>query len=279
MTLGDCLKGTTRRLVPVSDQPRIEAEILIGHALGLSRSALIARDRDAIEWPEQAEALLRRREQGEPLAYVVGSQGFWTLDLGVTPDVLIPRADTETLVEAAIERLRCDPVQEGEVLDLGTGSGCIALSLAREFPHLKVTATDASPSALAVARRNAAGLNLQRVSFHCGDWFAAIPAEAHPKFCLILSNPPYIAEGDPHLAALSHEPRSALVAGPDGLDALRRIVDEAPRWLLAGGQLLLEHGYDQGAAVRELLRARGFVELATRPDLGGRDRVSGGRWP
>src|SRR5690606_4258090 len=215
------------------------------------------------------------RAAGEPVAYLTGRRGFWTLDLAVTPDTLIPRPETELLVEQALQRLGSEA--EARVADLGTGSGAIALAIAAERPLARVAAVDRSAGALAVARANALAHGLEgRVEFLAGDWFAPLQGR---RFDLVVSNPPYIAEGDPHLARgdLRYEPAPALASGPDGLDAIRTIVAAAPRHLLPGGWLLLEHGFDQGAAVRGLLEARGFAEVATVPDLEGRDRVSLGR--
>ena len=222
-------------------------------------------------------ALVARREAGEPVAYLLGRRGFWTLDLAVTPDTLIPRPETELLVEQALARL--DAAAPARVADLGTGSGAIALAVASERPVAQVVATDRSEAALAVARGNAVANGLEgRVEFRAGDWFAPLAGE---RFDLVASNPPYIAEGDPHLAEgdLRHEPPAALASGADGLEAIRRIVAAAPGHLRPGGWLLLEHGFDQGPAVRALLVAAGFGEVATVPDLEARDRVSLGRIP
>lgn len=211
------------------------------------------------------------------MAYLLGRRGFWTLDLAVGPDTLIPRPETELLVEQALQRLPSG--QPCRVADLGTGSGAIALAIASERPLAQVVATDRSAAALAVARRNAEALGLaSRVGFREGDWFAPLAGE---RFGLVASNPPYIREGDPHLGQgdLRHEPPSALASGADGLDALRAIVAGAPGHLEPGGWLLLEHGHDQGPAVRALLSDAGFVDVATVPDLEGRDRVGLGRRP
>lgn len=275
----DWLGWAARALEATSDSARADAEILLAHLLGTERSALHGR-LDAPLAAAQAlhyAGLIERRRQGEPVAYLTGRQGFWTLDLDIDAGVLIPRPDTETLVEWALDLSR--QVERPDVLDLGTGSGAIALSLADALRHrAAIHATDVSADALRIARANAARLQLA-VAFHEGDWFDALAAPAPPAFDLVLSNPPYIADDDPHLPDLRYEPRLALVSGPDGLDAIRRIVGAAGRWLRASGWLLLEHGYTQGEPVRELLIRAGFAEVQTRRDLGGQERVSGGRWP
>jgi release factor glutamine methyltransferase len=254
---------------------RLDAHLLLGHVLGRSRTWLLSHDTDLLDAEAQARylALLARRAEGEPAAYLLGDKEFFGLNLRVTPDTLIPRPDTETLVHWALEHLPTD--QPRRVLDLGTGSGAIALALAHERPQADVTAVDASAGALQVALDNAAALGL-RLRGLLGSWFAPVAGE---RFDLIVSNPPYIAEGDPHMAALRFEPESALTAGPDGLDDLRQIVAQAPDHLPPGGWLLLEHGYDQAEAVQTLMRQRGFVEVSTRFDLGQQARCTGARWP
>jgi len=250
-----------------------EAGLLLAQVLGRPRGWLFAHGGDAVEAGAAArfESLLARRESGEPVAYLCGQRGFWTLDLSVTPETLIPRPETELLVELALSRLPDDRALQ--VADLGTGSGAIALALASERPRARVLATDASPGALAVARGNAERLGLGNVEFRHGDWFDALPGL---RFDLIASNPPYIAAGDPHLAQgdLRFEPPGALASGADGLDAIRAIVAAAPAHLLPGGWLLLEHGWTQGTAVRALMQVAGFSGVSTQPDLEERDRVS-----
>ena len=252
---------------------RLDAHLLLGHVLGRSRTWLLAHDTDLLDAEAQARylALLARRAEGEPAAYLLGDKEFFGLNLRVTPDTLIPRPDTETLVHWALAHLPID--QPRRVLDLGTGSGAIALALAHERPLADVTAVDASAGALQVALDNAASLGL-RLRGLLGSWFAPVAGE---RFDLIVSNPPYIAEGDAHLPALAHEPRSALVSGADGLDDLRRIVAAAPAHLVPGGWLLLEHGWDQAGAVRDLLADAGFRQLQSRRDLAGIERCSGGQ--
>lgn len=253
-----------------------DAALLLAHALGKSRSWLFAHADDALGEAEAArfDVLLARRAAGEPVAYLTGWRGFWTLELAVTPATLVPRPETELLVDLALARLPVDaPVR---VADLGTGSGAIALAIASERPRAQVLATDASSAALDVARGNAARNGIGNVAFRLGSWLQPLGEDT---FDLIASNPPYIAEGDPHLARgdLRFEPAMALSCGADGLDAIRVIVRDAPACLRPGGWLLLEHGWDQGDAVRALLAAAGFVDVATERDLEQRDRVSLGR--
>ena len=275
VTVSTLLREAVHALAAVSPTPRLDAEVLLADVLGSSRAGLI---RDAGEpVPAAARqafaALLQRRANGEPVAYLTGRREFWSLDLTVTPAVLDPRADTETLVEVGLRSIAA--LTAPRVLELGTGSGAVALALACERPDAHVTATDRSEAALAVARDNAQRLAPGRLRLLVGDWFAAVePGEC---FELILSNPPYLADDDPHLAALRHEPRSALVAEGRGLADLERLIRGAPAHLAAGGWLWLEHGETQGAAVRERLRAAGYVEVATHRDAAGRERVSGGR--
>ena len=253
-----------------------DAELLLAQALGRSRTWLLAHADDVVAPGDAARflALVERRAAGEPVAYLTGSRGFWTLDLAVTPATLVPRPETELLVELALARIPLDA--DTHVADLGTGSGAIALALAKERPRARVVATDASVEALDVARENAKRNGIGNVEFRHGDWLQPLAGET---FDLIASNPPYIALGDPHLGEgdLRFEPPTALSSGIDGLDAIRVIVRHAPAYLCAGGWLLLEHGWEQGEAVCALLRDAGFVEIATERDLEGRDRVTLGR--
>lgn len=265
---------------------RLDAQLLLLQALGREphdRAWLVAHDADPM--PDAAWlSLVRqcvRRLAGEPVAYLLGEKEFHGLDLRVDARVLVPRPDTETLVDWALDTLRGCAGHAPCVLDLGTGSGAIALAIKHARPDLRVDAVDASADALVVARSNAQRLGLD-VRFMQSDWFDGIEAMARddgPGYDLIVSNPPYIARGDPHLPALAHEPLSALVAGVDGLDDIRRIVRDAPNRLRTGGWLLLEHGHDQADAVRALLADHGFVEIAGRDDLAGIARCSGGRRP
>ena len=254
---------------------RLDAQLLLLHALGRpagDRAWLIAHDQDPLA-PQAAatyEALCRRRAAGEPVAYLVGHKEFFGLELQVDDRVLVPRPDTETLVEWALELLRDRPAPR--VLDLGTGSGAIALAVRSARPDARVEAVDRSADALAVAAANAQRLGLP-LELRQADWLDG----ATGPYDLIASNPPYVAAADPHLAALRHEPLAALAAGPDGLDDLRRIVAAAPAHLRPGGWLLLEHGWDQAPAVRALLAGAGLGAVGSRNDLAGIARCSGGR--
>lgn len=263
--------------LPDSPTARLDAELLLAAALGKSRSYLHT-------WPEKIVSsesalifadYLHRRRAGEPVAYILGQQGFWNLDLEVAPHTLIPRPDTELLVETALQLL---PATSANVLDLGTGSGAIALALASERAAWQVTAVDRVLEAVALAERNRQRLALDNVTVLNSHWFSAL---ADHRFDLIISNPPYIAAGDVHLAEgdVRFEPESALVAGPDGLDDIRQIVAAAPQHLNPGAWLMLEHGYDQGAPVRDLLQGAGFTQVESRKDLGAHERITLGRLP
>lgn len=276
ITIGAALTDAARHLAATTDTPRLEAEALLAHALGTRRAYLFAWPERPLDAPAQARFadLLERRLRGEPLAYLTGEREFWSLRLQVTPDVLIPRPETELVVELALRlRPRATPQP---VADLGTGSGAIALALASEAPAWQITATDRSEAALAVARRNAERLGLTNVEFALGDWCTAL---TRTDYALIVSNPPYIAQGDPHLerSGLPFEPRTALASGDDGLDALRSICATAGDYLIDGGWLILEHGASQGPSVQSLLQAHGFVEIATHADLAGLPRATLGR--
>jgi release factor glutamine methyltransferase len=263
-----------RALAPLPDAaPRLEAELLLAEATGWPRTRLIA-------WPDlmldpdssaRFDVLLARRAAGEPMAYIRGRQAFWTLDLRVTADTLIPRPETELLVELALALP--DPDRPRVVADLGTGSGAVAAALASERPGWTLVASDRSPAALRVAGRNLRTLEFRNAYPLLGDWLSPLAAGA---LDVILANPPYIAEGDPHLTRGDprHEPPAALVSGPDGLDAIRAIAADAMRCLRPGGLLAVEHGCEQGAAVRALFRARGLDAPETRLDLAGHERVT-----
>jgi release factor glutamine methyltransferase len=261
-----------------SPTPRLDAEVLAMHVTGLTRAQLVTRATQALS-PEQEtrlNALLVRRERGEPIAYLTGTREFWSLMLAVTPDVLIPRPETELLVEQALARIPPDVALD--VADLGTGSGAIALAIAHERPRCRVIAIDASTAALSVARANAARLGISNVEFRLGEWCGPLGGQ---RLDMIVSNPPYVAADDPHLEQgdLRFEPRSALVGGPDGLDAIRAIAAAAPEHLAPGGWLLLEHGAGQRAAVRSVLAASGFAHIESYPDLAGLDRLTAGVRP
>jgi len=253
---------------------RLDAHMLLLHALGRTphdRAWLLAHDADPLNATTQAvfEAALQRRMQGEPLAYITGHQEFYGLGLQVDARVLCPRADTETLVDWALQVLPTN----GQVVDLGTGSGAIALAIQHQRPDAQMHARDISADALAVAQANARSLGLE-VAFSQGAWLHGLDG----PWDAIVSNPPYIAAADPHLAALTHEPLQALASGADGLDDLRTIVKQAASRLKPGGWLLLEHGYDQADAVCAMLRSAGFADVQSRHDLAGIARCSGGRW-
>ncbi|WP_374675968.1 peptide chain release factor N(5)-glutamine methyltransferase [Ideonella sp.] len=257
---------------------RLDAQLLLGHVLARPRAWLIAHDGDPLP-AASAEAFARlcaRRSAGEPLAYLVGEREFHGLTLQVTPAVLVPRPDTETLVDWALALLAGDLADRSApaVVDLGTGSGAIALAVAHRHPAARVEAVDASAPALAVARANGQRLGLP-VTWHHGSWFEPL---AGRRVDLVLSNPPYIAGDDPHLDALRHEPAMALTPGGDGLDSLRWLAAHAPAHLAPGGWLLLEHGWDQADTVATLLHDAGFGEVQHRQDLAGHRRCTGGRW-
>lgn len=277
----DTAKASIRELIDQasasipSDSPRLDAELLLAHALGKPRSYLYT-------WPEnqpnaiQARdflALLARRIKGEPVAYLLGKREFWSLELSVNSAVLIPRPETELLVESI---LSLPLLNSAAVLDLGTGSGAIALALGSEKPGWRVTAADISADALETAKKNARNLKLRNVEFLLSRWFNAIPDQ---RYDVIVSNPPYIATADPHLKTgdVRFEPRSALTSGADGLDDLREIVNLAPQHLKIDGYLLVEHGYDQGKTVASLFAARGFTKIRSLRDMEGRSRATLGK--
>ncbi|HCP77341.1 MAG: protein-(glutamine-N5) methyltransferase, release factor-specific [Pusillimonas sp.] len=258
---------------------RLDAQVLLQHVLGVSRSWLIAHDTDVLS-PAQLQAIeacFQRRQAGEPVAYIVGEREFMGHVFKVSPAVLIPRPDTELLVETALQVLRARPGEAQAMLDLGTGSGAIAISVALACSGVQVVATDASEPALRLARENAQNLGA-RVEFYAGNWYHALLGSS--RFDLIVSNPPYIAPDDSHMVQgdLRFEPRGALTDETDGLQAIRQIVQEAPEWLKPGGVLWLEHGWDQAASVRALLEQSGFQDVQSRKDLAQIERISGGRY-
>jgi len=272
----DAVAALRERFAPASPTPALDAELLVARVLGFTRAAIAADPGRALA-PEELttlESLARRRLAGEPVAYLTGRREFWSLELEVTPDVLVPRPETELLVERTLAAVAA--LSRPAVLDLGTGSGAVALAVAASRGDAAVTATDVSPAALAVAKRNAARIGLPNLRFFAGDWYAPLGAA---RFDAIASNPPYVADGDPALAGLAHEPRLALVAGQDGLAALAAVAAGAAARLAPGGRLLLEHGAGQGAAVRALLGDAGFSEVRTHRDLAGLERVTEGTRP
>jgi release factor glutamine methyltransferase len=254
---------------------RLDTQLLLAALLGCSRTWLITHDdtRLTADQVTRWQGWLTRRAAGEPVAYLLGQREFHGLTLSVSPAVLDPRPDTETLVDWALERLNALP-PGARVLDLGTGSGAVALALKHRRPDAQLSAVELSEAALAVARSNGTRLGLA-VRWLAGSWCSPVVGE---RFELIVSNPPYIAEGDPHLAALCHEPRLALTSGPDGLDALRHIIAQAGHHLLRGAWLLLEHGHDQASAVARLFAEAGWTDVSHRTDLAGHLRCTGARW-
>ncbi len=270
-TIAQAVKTAELTLTPHSESPRLDAELLLATLLGLPRSALIARGNEPVASNhERAYAeLIARRAGGMPIAYLTGGREFWSLPFTVSPAVLVPRPETEVLVERALSLLPREAVCS--VLDLGTGSGAIALSLAHERPNWAITAVDISPAALEIAAKNAQHLQLSQVQWRLGRWFDPVPGE---RFHLIIANPPYLAANDPALAALRAEPAAALVAGPTGLEALGEIIAQAPKHLHARGWLALEHGIGQAPDVAQLLQQRGFDSIRTYPDFSGRPRVT-----
>ncbi|MDO6459553.1 peptide chain release factor N(5)-glutamine methyltransferase [Granulosicoccaceae sp. 1_MG-2023] len=277
-TIAQLLRAAAQQLSPHSDYPLSEARQLLSQALARPATWLIANDEqqpDSAQCARFSEAL-QRRCNGEPLAYITGHAAFWSLELKVTPDTLIPRPDSEVLVEQALECF--DGTAPAHVLDLGTGTGALALALAKEWPASDVTGTDIDPASLRVARDNALSNHISNAHFCQSDWFGAVSAR---HFGLIVTNPPYIADNDPHLLdrGLQYEPRRALTSGRDGLDDLRLIIAQAPAYLSPAGWLLCEHGYDQGAACRQLFAQAGYIQVQTRNDYAGHERVTLGRKP
>ena len=265
MTIAGALRDAAARLDKVSGTPRLDAELLLAHALGLSRNDLLLRQQD-LSVPDGYGALVDRRLGGEPIAYIIGMRDFWTISLRVTPDVLIPRPDTETLIEAAVEYFKGR--SPDRILDLGTGSGALLLAALDQWPQATGVGVDLSPAALAVAQGNAEHLGLaSRASFRLGDWGEGMTE----PFDLILSNPPYIASAEPLTGDVLHEPRSALFAGTDGLDDYRRIAPDIAALMSDGGAAFIEIGYEQRSSVSALLHAQG-LDVAVRKDMAGHDR-------
>ena len=307
-TIATALQTATEKLGRLSHSPRLDAEILLSLATGKTQTHFRAWPEKHLSVEEQShfQNLLEQRLIGHPIAYLTGTREFWSREFMVTPNVLIPRPETELLVELALQLIdgmgtkatfdcsHHDPLPAGDgvlsrfassdtpkprviqIADLGTGSGAIAITLGLELTQAAITALDLSHAALALAEQNASRLGANNIRFMQSDWFSALPAQEH--FDLIVSNPPYIAENDPHLQLgdVRFEPSLALSSGPDGLDAIRRIVNDAPNRLKPGGWLIFEHGYEQADKSRELLQAAGFEDVASFPDLQAHLRVSGG---
>ncbi|MDR9454653.1 MAG: peptide chain release factor N(5)-glutamine methyltransferase [Spiribacter sp.] len=271
-TLAEARRRAGQDLAPVSASPGLDAECLLACATGLARTQFRAHPEAVLEAPAWArfQHLVERRLSGEPVAHLTGHRGFMDFELRVGPAVLIPRPETEHLVEAALER------PAASVLDLGCGSGCVAIALARAWPEADIDAVDVSETALSVARANARELGADQIRFHAGDWYTPVSRQ---HYSLIVSNPPYIGadEAEPDTGDLRFEPRQALIAGPTGLEAIHIVIRGAPAQLHPGGQLWLEHGYRQGPPVREELAAAGFTAIETQHDLAGHERISGGR--
>ncbi|MBS1211974.1 MAG: release factor glutamine methyltransferase [Proteobacteria bacterium] len=276
-TIGSALRDAAALIGSISDTARLDAEVLLARVTGKTRAHFFAwldRELGGVEAAE-FRALVQKRCDGIPIAYLTGMREFWSREFAVTPDVLIPRPETELLVELALERIPVDrPVS---IADLGTGSGALAVTLALERPLAQVTALDLSPAAIAVAKHNAESLGASNVRFVVSDWFSALGKEE--RFDLIVSNPPYIAHGDPHLSEgdVRFEPESALSSGPDGLDDIRRITRDAPGYLNERGWLLFEHGFDQADAARAILHNANFIDIASHRDWQGHDRTTTGR--
>ena len=266
-TIYEILKMAESRIGAVSDSPKLDSQLLLAHALASKREWLIAHSDVRIDSRsiKKFEALLKRRLSGEPIAYIIGKRGFWQREFVVNPSVLVPRPETEILVEIILSHLA---QKEQHIIDLGTGSGAIAISIAAERPDWIVTGIDRSPDAIAIAKKNAAGLN--NIDFNTGNWCSDI---AECSGDAIVSNPPYLCEDDPHLMKLGHEPMAALIAGPDGLEAIREIVPTAYSCLKIGGFLLVEHGYNQQDLVREIFTRAGYRRLRGIKDLNNLPRA------
>jgi release factor glutamine methyltransferase len=272
-TISEILRTATRELQATSSTPRLDAEVLVMHACGLNRSGLVTHGHDALtdEQQHRLEMLLAQRRQGIPIAYLTGTREFWSLEFTVSPATLIPRPETELLVEKALAPVPQDA--EWTIADLGTGCGAIALALAKERPHCRVIATDISPQALDVARSNAMKLGMTNIEFREGNWFEPLN---DMQLDMIVSNPPYVRANDPHLdqGDVRFEPELALAAGPEGLDAIRQIALSAREHLNPAAWVLFEHGWDQAAAIGRLLHSLGYRNIVCYPDLGGRDRIT-----
>jgi release factor glutamine methyltransferase len=273
LTIEEFLRLAAQKLEAISPSPRLDAEVLAMHVCGLDRSALITRAHAELEATQQKELdyLLALRQRGEPIAYLTGTREFWSMALNVSPATLIPRPETELLVEKALALI--PPETTWTIADLGTGTGAVALVVAKERPRCRVIATDFLPAALNVARSNVKKFALTNVELRQGDWFIPLAGE---KLDMIVSNPPYVCANDPHLQQgdVRFEPMSALASGADGLDTIRQIAAQAQQFLKPGGRLLLEHGFDQADAVAGLLRQQGYRDIVSHRDLSGNHRVT-----
>ncbi len=277
-SLGKVLEQATAKLRHASPSPRLDAEVLLMRVCGLDRAELVRRSDRALsdEQARHLEALVTRRRAGEPVAYLTGTREFWSMELDVSPATLIPRPETELLIELALECIPSDA--RWTIFDVGTGCGAIALALAKERPQCRIIASDRCANALQIADRNAKKHGLSQVEFRVGDWLAPLAGEhAH----IIVSNPPYVREGDPYLRdpALRFEPAHALLGGCDGLGGIRHLVQHARQHLHVDGWLLLEHGHEQADAVTDLMRRCGYRHISTHRDYAQRDRASRARWP
>lgn len=272
-TVGTALQRALHELELTSSTPRLDAEVLVMHVCDLDRRHLIMLDQIALTGDQQLklENLLERRKQGEPVAYLIGMREFWSMELNVSPATLIPRPETELLVEKALEQIPL--TAEWTITDLGTGSGAIALSLAKERPRCRVIATDISPTALEIAKTNGEISRLTHIEFRLGGWFAPLAGE---MLDIIVSNPPYVRADDAHLQQgdVRFEPAIALVSGNDGLDAIRHLAENAQKFLRPNGWLMLEHGLDQAGAIEELLHHHGYRDIVFHQDLAGHARVA-----
>ncbi len=278
-SIGNIRRAARAALRPVTDTAAIDTDLLLAAVLSIPRGSLDTLDAIEVNMPQQSafEQLLARRMAGEPVAYITGSKAFWTLEVQVSTATLVPRPETELVVERALHHVQRR--QHPQIADLGTGSGCIALALADELDDAVIVATDRCADALAVAEQNCQTLGFSNVTFRQGDWTQALPAW---QFDIIVANPPYIADFDPCLddRLMGFEPKSALLGGSDGLDAIRRIVTTAQRYLKTGGWLIIEHGYEQGEVVRTLFQNSLFTNCSTAEDLAGLERVTEGQlWP
>lgn len=262
----------TGRLAKHTDTPQLDAELLLMHALNKTRTQLFVSLDDELTDAHSLDCLVDRRMKGEPIAYILGHQPFWTMDLIVSQETLIPRPETECLVEWVLNHFSNQ--KNLTVVDLGTGSGAIALAIARENPPWIVHATDKSSGALSIAKQNAEKYHIENISFYSGDWFDALPGK---KYDLIISNPPYIADNDSHLNQLTYEPLSALTSGKNGLEAITKIIQQARHFLLPNGYLVIEHGYDQADAVFALFASAGFSDIKNHCDLSGVSRFITGK--